>query len=127
VLAWHYAPPKQPVSNRSYFTKVQPALELAPLTIALSHMKAGSYEARIHRTGFDRNDAYSAYLRLGSPALLTPAQVDELHALTRDEPELQTLQIGASGTAQLTVPLREYDVLLVELRRRASDDASAAR
>jgi len=121
VLAWHYAPPDQPVSNRSYFTKVQPVRDLAPLAISLAHMKPGSYEARIHRTGFERNDAYTAYLELGRPAQLTPAQVDELRALTRDEPELQTLHIDASGRAQLTVPLREYDILLVDLQRRPSE------
>ena len=121
LLAWHYAAPDQPVSNRSYFTKVQPVAELAPLAISLSNMKPGAYVARIHRTGFERNDAYTAYLELGSPAGLTSAQVDELHALTRDEPELQVLQIDASGTAQLTLPLREYDVLLVDLQWRGSE------
>ena len=121
VLAWHYAPPDQPVSNRSYFTKVHPVGDLAPLGIAFSHIKPGSYVARIRRTGFERNDAYTAYLKLGAPPQLTPAQVNQLHALTRDEPELQTLHIDASGTAQLTVPLREYDVVLVELQRRPSE------
>jgi xylan 1,4-beta-xylosidase len=118
LLAWHYAAPNQPVSNRSYFTKVQPVAELSPLAIALSNMKPGAYEARIYRTGFERNDAYTAYLKLGSPAQLTPAQIGELQALTRDEPEYQKLQIDASGAAQLTVALREYDIVLVELQRR---------
>lgn len=121
VLAWHYAPPNQPVSNRSYFTRVQPVAELAPLAIALSNMKPGSYQVRIHRTGFERNDAYTAYLKLGSPGQLTSAQVDELQALTRDEPELQTLQVDASGRAQLTVAMRAYDILLVDLQRRAPE------
>jgi xylan 1,4-beta-xylosidase len=117
VLAWHYAPPAQPVSDRPYFTKVHPVSELAPLAIEFAHLPPGSYLARIQRTGFERNDAYTAYLKLGAPPQLTPAQVDELHALTRDEPELQTLRVDGSGTAQLTVPLREYDVLLVDLQR----------
>lgn len=121
VLSWHYAPPDQPVSNRSYFTQAQPVADLAPLALSFHNLKPGSYEARIHRTGFERNDAYTAYLRLGSPAQLTPAQIDELHALTRDEPDLQTLQVGASGTALLTLPLRTYDVLLVDLRRRDAE------
>ena len=119
VLAWHYAPPAQPVSNRSYFTKVHPVGELAPLALEFSHLQPGSYVARIRRTGFERNDAYTAYLKLGAPAQLTPTQVDQLQALTRDEAELQTLRSDASGTAHLTVPLREYDVLLVDLQRQA--------
>jgi xylan 1,4-beta-xylosidase len=118
VLAWHYAPPTQAVSNRSYFTKIQPVAHVAPLTLVFENAQPGSYEARIHRTGFERNDAYTAYLKLGSPAELTPEQVGELHALTRDDPELQTLEVDASGAARLSVPLREYDVVLVDLRPR---------
>jgi hypothetical protein len=38
--------------------------------------------------------------------------------LTRDEPKFQKLlQMDASGSAQLTVPLREYDIALIELQR----------
>jgi xylan 1,4-beta-xylosidase len=119
VLAWHYEPPAQTVSNRSYFTKVQPVAPLAPLALVVSNAPPGSYEARIHRTGYEHNDAHTAYLRLGSPAELTPAQVAEFHALTRDEPELRTLEIDAAGSGALAIPMREYDVVLVELRRRA--------
>ncbi|HTV23673.1 MAG TPA: hypothetical protein VMG12_33515, partial [Polyangiaceae bacterium] len=120
VLAWHYAPPHQPVSNRSYYTKLQPVADLAPLGVTLSGMKPGAYEVRIHRTGFERNDAYSAYLKLGAPAKLTPAQVADLQALTRDDPELQTLEVGDAGVARLSVPLREYDIVLVDVRPRAA-------
>lgn len=118
VLAWHYAPPDQTVSNRPYFTKVHPARQLAPLDLVLRGMKPGAYDARIHRTGFEHNDAYTAYLELGAPAALTPAQVERLQALTRDEPQLEQLLVDASGTAQLTIPMREYDVVLVHLERR---------
>lgn len=121
VLAWHYAPPDQPVSNRSFFTRVQPVGELAPLAIAVTGMQPGAYDARIYRTGFERNDAYTAYLKLGSPATLAPAQVAELEALTRDEPALETVRVAADGTAQLTLPMREYDIVLVDLQRRAGE------
>ncbi len=117
VLAWNYTPPDQPVSNRSYFTKVHPAAKLAPLAIAFAGMAPGRYEARIHLTGFEQNDAYSAYLKLGSPDQLTPAQLEQLQTLTRDEPELRTLEIDSSGSALLTLPWREYDVVLVHLKR----------
>jgi hypothetical protein len=56
----------------------------------------------------------------GSPATLTPEQVDELQALVRAEPELETVSIGATGTARLGVALREYDVVLTELGRRSA-------
>jgi xylan 1,4-beta-xylosidase len=116
VLAWDYAAPEQPVSNRPFFTMIHPVVATQPLQIALSGMQPGSYEARTFRTGFERNDAYTAYLRLGSPPQLTPEQVADLQASTLDEPEVQTLQIGPGGSGLLTVPMQQYDVVLVELR-----------
>jgi xylan 1,4-beta-xylosidase len=116
VLAWDYAAPDQPVSNRPFFTMIHPVVDVQPLQIVLSGLRPGPYEARTFRTGFERNDAYTAYLKLGSPSQLTPQQVAELQAITLDEPEVRTVEIGAGGLGLLTVPLRQYDVVLVELR-----------
>lgn len=115
VLAWHYAAPNQPVSNRSDFTQVQPVAELPPVEIEVSGMRPGFCDVRIHRTGFEHNDAYTAYLKRGAPAALTEEALAELHALTRDEPEIRTVEVDASGSLRLTVPLREYDVVFVDL------------
>jgi xylan 1,4-beta-xylosidase len=114
VLAWHYSAPDQPVSNRSYFTKVQPVAEVAPLELDLFGLRPGPHEVRIHRTGFERNDAYTAYLKLGAPSQLTPAQIEDLHALTRDEPEVRTVEVDVSGAARLTIAMRKYDVVFVD-------------
>lgn len=119
VLAWHFAPLDQPVSNRSYFTQVHPVADLAPIELALRGMKPGSYDARIYRTGFERNDAYTAYLKLGAPTQLTPTQLDELQRSTRDEPVLERLEVDAAGVAKLTIPMREYDVVLVDVQLRS--------
>ncbi len=116
VLAWHYSPPQQSVSNRTYFTKARPPAELAPLVLAFSGLKPGPHEVSIQRTGFERNDAYTAYLKLGSPKQLTSAQLDQLQSLTRDTPEHQSLQVDSSGAARLSLPWREYDVVLVALK-----------
>jgi xylan 1,4-beta-xylosidase len=126
VLVWHYAPPDQGVSNRSYFTKVHPAARLEPLALRLSGLKPGSYDARIYRTGFERNDAYTAYLKLGAPAALTAAQLESLQTSTRDLPQIEPLSVSAAGTAELTVPMREYDVVLVEVQKPAARHASGA-
>jgi xylan 1,4-beta-xylosidase len=117
VLAWHYASPDQPVSNRSYFTKVLPAAEMAPLQLSFSGLKPGAYEVVIRRTGFRHNDAYTAYLEMGAPASLDAAQRARLEALTADAPEMRSVSAGRNGEAVLRVPMRAYDMVLVELRR----------
>jgi xylan 1,4-beta-xylosidase len=118
LLAWHYASPDQPVSNRSYFTKILPAPDVAPLELSLSGLKPGAYRVEIRRTGFRNNDAYTAYLEMGAPKALDPVQRARLEALTADAPSRQRLHVGRDGKALLHLPLRAYDMVLVELRRR---------
>lgn len=118
MLAWHYASPDQPTSNRPFFTKVLPARDIAPLEVKLSGMKPGHYVAEVRRTGFRRNDAHTAFLEMGSPKALDPAQLAHLQKLTVDAPARQTLVIGRTGKGELRLPMRAYDVVLVELRAR---------
>ncbi|WP_235513671.1 MULTISPECIES: GH39 family glycosyl hydrolase [unclassified Sphingomonas] len=115
LLAWRDVLPEQPVSNRPFFTKVRPAAETTPLTLRVSGLKPGKYSLRIRRTGYDHNDAYSAYLRMGRPATLSPAQHAMLQSLTTDTPMLAQLEVGRNGVARSAIPMRENDVVMVEL------------
>jgi len=115
VLAWHWALPDQPVSNRPFFRLVRPAADAAPLALSLAGLTPGTYTARVRRTGYRQNDAYSAYLDMGRPEALTPDQLEALQALTTDTPIDQTVQVGGDGRASLTLPMRDHDVVMVEL------------
>ncbi|MFN3668214.1 MAG: GH39 family glycosyl hydrolase [Brevundimonas sp.] len=118
VLAWRDVLPDQPVSNRPFFRQVRPAADGPPLSLAFEGLPPGRHEARIRRIGFRQNDAYTAYLEMGRPTELTPDQLAALQALTTDEPVLQTVEVGADGRATLTLPMRDHDVVMVELDRR---------
>ena len=45
-----------------------------------------AYRLQVRRTGFRANDAYTAYLEMGSPKKLTPVQIKHLSNLTKDTP-----------------------------------------
>jgi xylan 1,4-beta-xylosidase len=84
----------------------------------LEHLKPGAYRLQIHRTGFEHNDPQTAWLRMGSPDKLSPAQLAKLQSLTRDLPEKnQVVRVSANGRYSLTVPMRSNDVVLVTLDR----------
>lgn len=115
LLAWRYEPPVQDVSDRSFYTRIREPEPAAPLAIAISGLRPGSHTVRVRRVGFEANDAHTAWLRLGRPATLDAAQVEALQALTEDEAEDQTLVVGEDGRATLSVPMRMYDVVMVEV------------
>jgi xylan 1,4-beta-xylosidase len=89
------------------------------VNLRLTHLAAnGSYNLEVHRTGFHSNDAYTAYIELGSPQELTEAQVAQLSRLTRDLPETdKVVRSGADGTVEVTLPMNSNDIVLVKLWR----------
>ncbi|MFG6468436.1 GH39 family glycosyl hydrolase [Pelomonas baiyunensis] len=121
ALVWDWRTPDQPVSNRSYFGKPQPARDAGTATVELRHLPPGRYRLAVHRTGFEANDAHTAYLKMGSPQMLNAQQRATLQGLTADRPETQReLRVGASGTATVTLKLRSHDVLRLSLTKVAA-------
>jgi xylan 1,4-beta-xylosidase len=116
VLAWRWVLPDQTISNRPFFRQVRPALAAEPLQVSLSGLAPGTYRASIRRTGFKQNDAYSAYVEMGRPAVLSADQLHTLEALTADRSTVQTVHIAEDGTGSLTVPMRDHDVVMMTLK-----------
>jgi xylan 1,4-beta-xylosidase len=117
AVVWRFEQPDQKVSNRSFFTKVQPAAAAPSAAIRLRNVPPGHYRLQVFRTGFRANDAYTAYIEMGAPENLSPSDLSKLKALTRDAPETDRMvRVGASRTFAFELPMRANDVVLVSLR-----------
>jgi xylan 1,4-beta-xylosidase len=119
AVIWDFEQPDQKVSNRSFYTKLVPAHAAAPVQLQVTHLVPNAaYWLEVHRTGCHANDAYSAYIEMGSPKNLSVAQVEHLNELTRDLPETEkAVQSGPTGTVELTVPMNSNDTVLVKVTR----------
>jgi xylan 1,4-beta-xylosidase len=116
VLAWSWDMPDQKLSNRPFYTRLQPARAAPALDLRFAGLRAGQYRLTLRRTGFRSNDAHSRYLEMGSPAKLSPAQLRELQALTRDLPVTdKRVRVGADGRYALQVPMQTNDAVLALL------------
>jgi xylan 1,4-beta-xylosidase len=122
AVVWDFEQPDQKVSNRSFFTKPLPSHPSAPVKLKLTHLQARTtYHVEVHRTGYHANDAYTAYLEMGSPKDLSPAQIAKLNDLTRDLPEIEkTMRAGSDGTIEITVPMRSNDIALIRVRQQTA-------
>lgn len=118
VLAYAWRQPDQKVSNRPFYTRPHPAAEIEPLKVRLTNLKPGRYRLRVRRVGYQRNDAYSAYIEMGLPQTLTAEQLRSLQALTEDRPEIERV-LKVAGDTTVDLPMRANDVVLVELERLA--------
>ncbi|MFG6413106.1 beta-xylosidase [Roseateles sp. DC23W] len=118
ALVWDWRLPDQKTSNRTFFGKPQPSRDLGTTTVELRGLPPGRYQLTQHRTGYEVNDAHTAYLKMGSPKSLAADQLATLQGLTADKPEVQReVRVGAGGTATVTLKLRSHDVVLLGLQR----------
>ncbi|MCW3836473.1 cellulase family glycosylhydrolase [Sphingomonas canadensis] len=114
VLVWNWRQPEQHVSNRPFFTRALPAADDGAIALRFAGLAPGRYRVTVRRTGYKANDAHTRYLEMGSPAALSPEQLDELQRLTRDLPEQDiAIRVGRDGAYVLRVPVRSNDVMLV--------------
>jgi xylan 1,4-beta-xylosidase len=124
AVIWDFEQPDQSVSNRSFYTKVIPSHPTAPVQLRFTHLAPDvAYRLEVHRTGFHANDAYTAYLEIGSPKQLTAVQIAHLSELTRDLPETdEAMRSGSDGTMKVSIPMNSNDIVLVKLLRTRGSD-----
>lgn len=116
ALIWNWTQPKQDVSNRPFFTRIQPAAPAPTALLRFAGLSPGRYRLTVRRTGFKANDAHTRYLEMGSPQSLSPTQFAELQATTTDVPERRIdVRIDRAGTYAVPVPMRTNDVVLALL------------
>jgi len=118
-VIWDFETPDQKVSNRPFYTKPVPSHTAAPVTLQVHHLALNAaYRLEIHRVGYHANDAYTAYLEMGSPKELNATQIAHLNDLTRDQPETdKTVRSGPDGTVEIEFPMNSNDAVLVKLTR----------
>jgi len=118
-VLWDFEEPEQKVSNRPFFTHIIPAHPAPAVHLQFVHLRPHTcFRLKVYRTGYHANDAYTAYLEMGSPKDLSPSQIGQLDELTRDAAETdKIIKSGADGTSEMTIPMNSNDIVLVKLVR----------
>jgi xylan 1,4-beta-xylosidase len=87
--------------------------------VSLANVPPGNYQLAVSKIGWQKNDAYSAYLEMGAPPQLTREQEQKLRDVSTGRPDsLREVKVGADGRFEEILPLRENDVLLLALTRK---------
>jgi xylan 1,4-beta-xylosidase len=106
-------------ANPNAFRKLRPPGSKGTTHVSLANVPAGQYELTLHEVGYQKNDAYSAWIAMGFPPQLTRDQEQKLRDASTGAPEFtRTVTVAADGHFEQTLPLRENDVLLLSLARR---------
>jgi xylan 1,4-beta-xylosidase len=117
VLFWNYTPIAPPSnSDDQIFYKLEQPSAPAPSThLVLEHLANGTYTLNVYRTGYQQNDAYTAYLHLNSPTNLSPAQVATLNQAASGAPTETRLLTITNHRYEQTFPFHQNDTVLLTL------------
>ena len=108
--------PDAKVSDQAYFRQVRPALPKTSVHLAIKSLRPGRYHLSVYRVGFEKNDAYTAYLKMGAPDQIDRAQVAELKDIASGKPEIaREIRIDKDGLWNADFLLRANDVFLTTL------------
>ena len=118
ILFWNFAPPKTTESDQIFYKRDLPASDLGQAQVSLTGVPPGNYQMNVYRVGYQVNDVYGDYLKLGAPRSLTREQVRELAARNDGRPvSARRIDVNASRSFVHQVPLRENDVYLITLEK----------
>ncbi|MDR3734115.1 MAG: beta-xylosidase [Acidobacteriaceae bacterium] len=117
ALVWDYTPVVPPTgqTDQSFYRNELPAANKGTLHIELHHLPIGRYRISAYTVGYQRNDAYTAYLHMGAPHQLTRKQVELLQNASSGRAETVTEQEIKNGAYQCDLPLRTNDIWLIKL------------
>ena len=119
ALVWNFTNthPGKSVHNQSFYNRDQPSSPREKVTLNLAHIPGGNYTVKVFKVGYRVNDAYSAYLDLGSPKQLTQLQVAQIKSAGGGNPESsKSAQVGSDGSFKQDFVLRDNDVVLLTLK-----------
>ena len=117
VLLWDYTHTlPDGVNNQQFFIKDLPPKSKGEVQVKLHGLKKGTYTLTMSQVGYKRNDAYTAFIGMGSPKQLTRPQVATLKSLATGKPsEQRQVRVQADGSFNISLPMRENDVVLLKL------------
>lgn len=120
ILLWDftYTLPDS-INNQDFYASDQPAAAKGKVVIDLKGLEPDNYIMNVFQTGYNVNDPYTTYLKMGSPQQLSREQVDMLKNNSTGNPLLaKPIQIDNSGKWKHEIALHENDVFLLTLSKQ---------
>ncbi len=119
ILFWNFTPPITTESDQIFYKKDLPAKDFGKVQLKITDLPAGNYQMSVYKIGYQVNDVYTSYLKIGSPRDLQREQVKELNDQNNGKPlETLPIRIDRKGSFTKELNIRENDVLMVTLEKR---------
>ena len=101
--------------NNTIFAVERIPAHLEPINVSLSNIPDGTYRLEVYYTGYKQNDIQTAWIELGSPNILLPAQEETLRLASLNTPQTLEVITIKDGSFSQSFPMRENDVCFIKL------------
>jgi len=121
VLFWDFTNthPGDSVLNQMYYIRDLPSQPKGTVTLEINDLPSGTYKIETYKIGYEHNDAYTSYLRMGKPAQLTKQQVTAIKNKNNGSPiSSETIFIDKHQHFIENYSINENDVLLLNFIRQ---------
>jgi xylan 1,4-beta-xylosidase len=112
VLCWNFTNihPGE-VNNQDFFNQDLPSSIAGSVTLTLTSLVHSAYRLQICKTGYDKRDPYTEYIRMGSPHQLSVEEVGLLKRKAVCLPEEKNIPVK-DGKISISFNMNENDVFL---------------
>ncbi|MEO7309581.1 MAG: glycoside hydrolase [Chitinophagaceae bacterium] len=101
--------------DQGYFVKDQPATLKETVELEISHIRNGNYRLEVYKVGYEQNDPFSFYYKMGRPPQMTRNQEQELIAHSTGLPASSEKITITNGLFKRSIPLRNNDIVFLML------------
>ncbi|MGN6541604.1 MAG: GH39 family glycosyl hydrolase [Ginsengibacter sp.] len=117
VLFWNVKLPFSDTSvfNDSIFRENNPPKNVGRVSIDLSNIPKGKYKLLVYQIGYHHNDAFSAWLEMGSPSNISLKQEALLKNIASGKPVTQKEVSITDGEYTSQFNIRENDIYFIKL------------
>jgi xylan 1,4-beta-xylosidase len=118
ALFWDYSPvvPPKDSNDQIYYKQELPTVAKGTATLNLTSVPDGRYEVSVYQIGYQQNDAFTAYAKMGMPKQLTRAQVESLKSVSTGAPAARDTVEVKGGRFSKTLPMRANDCYEIVLK-----------
>ena len=118
-LIWDYTHPYKNYSyNQDYFNVEHPATPKNSVQLRVDKVVNGSYLLKIYKVGYQQNDPYTEYLKMGKPSQITKAQESKLKQLSAGKAILTKAVKVVNGRISYDMKLNENEIVFIKLEKQ---------
>ena len=103
--------------NQQFYSRIIPSKKLGRVNLDIMNVPNGKYQISVYRTGYKKNDSFTAYKEIGAPKSLSVNQELDIKKASDGTADISEMVEVKGGRLLKTFEMRENDVFFVQFSK----------